>query len=410
MSSTNNGSSPPNEINFVDEFISHYKEYESPTSFWRWAAYCTISATLRTKVYYSHGTSRIYPNVYVVLLADSAEYRKGAPVMAARSLVAITRATKLFSGTASIQAILEEMSQDVADKNGMPLKGGACLITADELASFFVSDPRLVPLLTDLWEPRTGEDVYEYKLRSGSVKVKDMCTSILAASNETFLREVYDSRAVYGGLLGRTYMIKPDETRPPNSLMFMEDHEKYSKSKEQLVKTLLKIKQLNGNVTKSKKAAAIYDDWYNDLYRKYKKHPDKTGVLQRMHTNVLKLAIVLAAGCNSLEITEGIFEEAILQVTALKQNYEVYVMSSGKSSLAEIGTKLLVGMYESENRQVTRKAFLMANWSEVTAEDFDKVVDTLRQAEMLDASVKSNGDIFYQMTEKAVNIFKKKET
>jgi hypothetical protein len=407
MSKSDSGSSVP-DSNFVDLFIDHFKEYESPTSFWRWAAYSTIAATLRTKVYYAHGNSKVFPNIYVILLADSAEFRKGAPIMAARSLISITRATKIFSGTASIQAILEELATDIADKSGMPLKGGSSIITADELASFFVSDPRLIPLLTDIWEPRVGDDVYSYKLRSGDIKIKDLCTSMLAASNETFLREVYDSRAIYGGLLGRTYMIKPDETRPPNSLMFMMDLEKYEKGKKVLVDALFKIKTLEGPVSRTPEAAQIYDDWYNDLYKKYKKHPDKTGVLQRMHTNVLKLAIVLACANYSKEITATIFEEAILQVTNLKQNYEVYVMSAGKNNFAQIGTTLLVAAYAKPDKTITRKEFMLKNWNDVTAEDFDKIVETLKTGGVIDINI-SGIEIAYVLTQKGIAIFNKKE-
>lgn len=388
---------------FVSSFISYYEEMESPTSFWRWAGYATIAATLRDRVYYEFGTGRIYPNIYVILLADSAEYRKGAPIIAARSLLNLVKVTKVFSGTASIQGILDDLSQDVADKQtGMPIKGGSSIITADELASFFVSDPRLIPLITDIWEYR---DEYPYKLRGGSIIIKNICTSLLAASNETFLREVYDPRAIYGGLLGRTFMIKPDETRPPNSLMYnMENPERYNK--KGLTDQLLEIKKLTGAVKKTKEAAKVYHEWYEDLYKKYKKYPDRTGVLQRMHTNVLKLAIILAAAEFTLEITDKIFEEAIYQVTQLRQNYEIYVMGTGKSNFADIGGKLLAALWEIENHKITRRDFLGKYFMEVTAEDFDKMVETMKQGGIIDPTVVGI-ELGYALTEKGCNIFKK---
>lgn len=392
--SENNGTGPPKD--FTTQFIDFYKDFESPTSFWRWGAYATIAATLRNNVYFEYGAGRIYPNIYVVFLADSAEYRKGAPIIASRGLLRELKVTKLFSGTASIQGILDELSTDIADRNtGQPIRGGSCLITADEFAAFFVQDTRLIPLLTDLWEYR---EEYDYKLRGGSIKIKDTCASILAASNETFLREVYDSRAVYGGLLGRTYMIKPDETRPPNSLMYTEIA-KYDK--KPLIQALQQIRKLSGPIKITPDGAKTYDDWYNDLYKKYKKHPDRTGVLQRMHTNVIKLAIILTAATYKLEVTPDIFKEAIVQVTSLKQNYDIYVMSAGKSDLAMIGGKFLSSMWENEKRQVNRRDFLMLNWSEVSVDDFDKLVETMRQGGMIDI-VLVGQDIYYKMTPKCI--------
>lgn len=346
----------------------------------------------------------MYPNVYIMFLADSAEYRKGEPIKAARKLLNLTKVTKVFSGTASIQSILDLLSQDIANKGtGVPIKGGAALITADELASFFVSDPRLIPLLTDMWDPRIDED-YDYNLRGGSIKVKNLCLSMLAASNETFLREVYDTRAVYGGLLGRTYMVKPDETRPPNSLMY-QDLDAYEL--KPLLESLWKIAQLKGAVIVTDAAKTVYDEWYKDLYKRYKTHPDRTGVLQRMHTNVLKLAIIIAASKYSLNVTEEIFTDAIIEVSSLKQNYELYIMSSGKATQAEIGTKFLAAMLEKENLTIARKEFLANNWADVTSEDFDKLIETLRQAEMIHITLNGN-DIAYKMTEKCVNIVHKR--
>lgn len=49
-------------MDFVQNFIEFHKEYESPTSFWKWAGYATVAAALRSKVYYKHGVGKIYPN------------------------------------------------------------------------------------------------------------------------------------------------------------------------------------------------------------------------------------------------------------------------------------------------------------------------------------------------------------
>lgn len=398
---TSNNGQPPRP--FVDLFIEFYQEYESPTSFWKWSAYALIGSMLRHRVYFQHGNMKIYPNCYVILLADSAEYRKGQPIEVTRRLLNLVAHTKVFSGTASIQAILDLLSQDTANKTtGIPIRGGAALITADELAAFFIEDPRLIPLLTDIWTPR---EKYDYNLRSGAIQIKDLCPSLLSASNETFLREVYDSRAVYGGLLGRTFMIKPDETRPGNSLM-EENRPVYDE--KPLVDSILKMRDLSGRIQISPDAIKSYNEWYHDLYKKYKTHPDKTGVIQRMHTQVIKIAIILAAANYTLDVSKSILENAIVEVTSLKQNYELYVMSSGSSDLANIGAKFIATLWERPNHQISRKEFLMKNWSEVTSEDFEKLVLTLQQGDMI--SLANEGmEIAYRLTPKALEMLTKKK-
>ena len=383
-------------MNFVSQFVEFTKEYESPNSFWRWAAYATVAATLRNNVYFEHGLRRTYPNIFVVLLADSAEYRKSGPFNPVIKLLKDMRVTKIVAGRTSIQAILDALAENTGS-----LKGGSALLCAEELASFFVSDPALVPLLTDMYDFR--ED-FVYKLRSGETRIKDLCITMLAASNEQFLKEVYTNAAVYGGLLGRTIMVKPDETRAPNSLLRI-DATKYDH--KPLIDSLNKVRLLNGAVTITPDAEILYDAWYKPLYNSYKKIPDRTGITQRMHTTVLKLAIVIAAAHYTTEINEQYMKEAIEEITKLKTNYAVYAMSSGKSEMADKGALLLNSLWESKDKKITREEFLRNQWHMVSAEDLDKLITTLTGAKLIELS--QDGKIF-SMTEKCMNIFNKKES
>src|SRR5665213_1423119 len=100
---------------FITSFLKHTEEYESPGSFWRWGAYATIAAVLRDSVYYDHGLRKTYANIYVVLLADSAEYRKSGPFQPITDLLNSDglRNTKVIRGRSSIQAVLDDLSQDI---------------------------------------------------------------------------------------------------------------------------------------------------------------------------------------------------------------------------------------------------------------------------------------------------------
>lgn len=395
------------EGNFISQFVDFYKEYESPTSFWKWSCYATVSAILRSKVYFSHGKGRVYPNIYVILLADSAEYRKGAPVKAAKKLLSLTKCTKVYTGTASIQGILEELSMDIAEKgSSTPIRGGSSLIAAEELAAFFVQDPRLIPLLTDIWD---YYEEYPYKLKSASFLIKDMCTTMLSASNDTFLREVYDSRAAYGGLLGRTFLVKPDETRRANSLMCLDEEgnivEALDADYKPLTDSIFKIKNLSGAVRIDLDARRFYDKWYKELYASYKTHPDRTGVIQRIHTNVLKVAILLAAANYELTITKEIFEQAVIDTTALSPNYNIYVMGTGKSNTAELGMKFLAWLYEQKDHKGRHKDFVMKYWADMNSLDEfrEELITKLQAGEIIKPCVFIEGpevEVGYELTEK----------
>src|SRR5574341_1265274 len=100
-------------MEFISRFIDFTKEYESPTSFWRWSAYALIAAILRDSCFYHHGLYKTYPNLYIILLAESAEYRKGGPFKPVSKLVRLLKNTKVIEGRASVQGIIDDLSQDI---------------------------------------------------------------------------------------------------------------------------------------------------------------------------------------------------------------------------------------------------------------------------------------------------------
>jgi hypothetical protein len=390
-------------MDIVNGFIELTRHFETPTNFWRWSAYAMIAGVLRNSVYLEHGVfRRTYPNIYVVLLAASAESRKSGPFAPVQEFLHKSGRTKVFAGRISIQQLLTGLAEDSPKKlfKGQTHKGGSGTIIAEEFASFFVEDPQFIPILTDIYDSR---DMFEYALKSGQVVIKDMCVTMLAASNETFLQEIYNNRAIYGGLLGRTFMVRPDEVRPPNSMLDVVD---MSKEKDFLMVDIQQLEKLKGPMTISPDAKKEYETWYTDLYTKYKKINDRTGVIQRMHTGVLKISIILAASNGMMTITKEHMIEAILQVTGLRANYAVYAMSAGKGTKAEIGALLLNSLYAAAGRTLTRREVLTRHWQEMDSEELEKLVETLRAAELI--SVGSKGkDITYTITDKCVEMFNK---
>lgn len=382
------------------------KAYESPASFWRWGAYTTIGAVLRDNVFWMQGTTKICPNIWVVLLADSAVHRKSGPIIQTSKLINEVKNTKLIRGRSSIQAILDDLSASATDKiTGNILRGGSAFLCADELASFFVSDTQLISLLTDIYDYR---EEWTSSLRSGKFKINNLCVSLLAASNETFLKQVYNELAVYGGLLGRTFMIKPDEYRPGNSFMAEEGSERYEM--KPLVDSLKEIAKLKGRIVFSPEAAKEYNDWYVPLRESYKTKPDKTGVVQRLHTGVVKLAVIIGVDNNrDLLIKKPEIEESISRCMAIQGNYEAYAMSAGKSTEANAAGLLLTAMIDAGG-SLTRKEFLFKHFTDVSAEALDKVIITLKDAGMIEESWTgaSSPIACYTLTKKCREIFRAK--
>lgn len=395
---------------FIDKLIEFTSESETPTSFWWWGGAAIVAAVLRDNVYWTQRGHKICPNIYVLLNADSAVHRKSGPVKEADRLLALVKNTKVIRGRGSIQAILEDLANSVMDREtGKTLRGGSCLLVADELKSFFIEDGALVGILTDVYEYK---DQFDYKLRGAPFKVKGLCISMLAASNDEFLKSIYTGEAVYGGLLGRTFLVRNNgEYRPGNSLLETPEEEEINRVKydpKPLVDQLLSMSKLIGKVKFELDAKLEYDKWYMPLRESYRLKPDKAGVIQRIHTGVIKIAVILAVASRlSLVVNKRDIQEAIEKCVELLPNYETFAMQIGKSTEAMSGSILLDAMW-ANGGSITRSAFLAEHWGDVSNEVLDKVINTLENAQYIGRSFNGTGSDMFVMTPKCKEIFERK--
>lgn len=391
-------------MTFVELFLQHTKHYESPTAFWRWSAFTAISAVLRDNCYRPFGDNKIYPNIYTLLLAESAAHRKGEPVRLCEVLVRTVKNTKIISGRSSIQAILDELGKGETDKQtGKLISGGSALFSARELAAAIVQDMEAVNILTDIYD---FHPQYVSRLRgTGQFEIKNLCFSMLAASNEELLIGVYDKKAVYGGLLGRTFLVKNDEFRPGNSLFELKET---GTSFNIMAETLKKISLLKGEFDFTFPAVEAYNDWYYPFRQSYKDRSDKSGISGRIHTSVIKLAMILAANELSLTINDRHVGDAIKYCIDLLPNYNKFVMASGKSTVAEVASVLIEEIWRDKRGFLLRKDFLQKHFHQFDLESVEKCTATLLDAGFLKTFCPGGSEVGYIVTEKCIEVFKLK--
>jgi hypothetical protein len=384
-------------VPFVEEYVSFFKDYESPTSFWKWTAYSCVAAVLRDSIYVKQGDLITYPNIFVLLLAQSAG-RKGHPVNTAQRLIEAIGNTKVIAGRTSIQAIIDELGHvETSSKTGKLVKGGSAIFIASELAAGMVADDAAISILTDIYDFKAN---FKHHLRStGRSKIDKIVFSMLAASNAELLKSIYTGAAIFGGLLGRTFLVTPSEYREPNSLFDQEaEMERFAK----VVELLQAVTQLQGQIYVTEDAKKEYNEWYKPHYKSLIHKQDKSGILGRVHMNVVKLAMILMANDMELTLRKKHIEEAISECMSLLPNYQTFTMSSGKSSISEAGGLLFAALLDSPDYTISRKKFLERNWTNVDAELLDKCVVTLEQSGMIE-SILSGSNIDYRLTTKAKN-------
>jgi hypothetical protein len=370
---------------FVDAYIKHTSIYESPISFWKWSSYATIAAILKDKCFLRQGDSFLFANMYVLFLAESSGHRKGRPVELSESMVNKINNTKVISGRASVQAILDELARsETNEKTGKVVKSSSAIFYAPELSAGIVNDPEALGILTDIYDYKMNP--YKQRLRTGPCfNLERIVFSMLMASNEDMIKSFWDTKAIKGGMLARTVLVIPNEFRKSNSLMRVSGDERKT-SMEGVIDKLREISLLRGEFEINDDALKEYEDWYNPFRLSYEKKKESSGIVGRIHTTVIKLAMILAANDLKLIICKCHIEQAINELLGMIQNYNIFTMNCGKTEAAQAGGIVLTDLltaYDKGVMWVPRKNLLRDHWQSFDNDILDKIMVTLETAGMI---------------------------
>lgn len=388
-------------MNFIEGLLKHTLEYESPHSFWKWSAYSTVASVLRDNVFIQDGDSKLFPNLYILFLAGSGA-RKNRPVNYSEGLVKRCGNTKIISGRSSIQGILDELARTETNaKTGKLLKGGGATFFAPELGAGIVESPEAIKILTDIYD---GKSNFTSVLRhSPKFQVDNIVFNAFMASNEEMSKGLFDNVAIYGGLLARTLLIVPDEFRDGNSLL-KPDEEREKQREMELASMdveLKEISKLSGRATFDEDAIRVHDSWYKPFRKRYLAKGDRSGIYGRLHTHIKKISVVLAANEKSIIIKGNHMEKAIEDCTGLLQNYNMFIMASGKSTLTEISALVLKDLLVAPDHRLSRKEILWRYHSETDGETLDKAMMTLEGGGIVQ-SIAGNNGMEWQLTAKSI--------
>lgn len=415
--------------NWLQEIVKQHSELESPASFWYWSALAALSAVIKDQVWLDKQIYNLYPNIYVMLHAESG-MKKGPPVSMAKQLVRPVNNTRIIGGRSSIQGILKEMGTGMTQPGGKILAKSVAFICSSELSSSIVEDKVATKILTDLYDRQYNIGEWKSLLKMESFELKDPTVTMLTATNEAMSEDFFTKSAIQGGYFARTFIIYEKESQNSNSLIYpLANPPNYVKSAEYL-KVLAKLngpfepfasmertdefrhrKLKKGREVFFNNVGILYDDWYDNFneVKKIQETKDPTGTLNRFGDSVLKVAMLLAlAEEPRLVITEKAMEEAITNCEKLLGNVRATTMGKhGISNSALLKSLIIMELLNRENHSVSRTMLMKKMWMNYeTAEEFDQYMLSFNESGMIQTQSIGN-QIIYTMPASYVDELKK---
>jgi hypothetical protein len=408
--------------NWLNDLTRQHRDLESPESFWFWAGVTAISAVLKDSVWLDRQIFNTYPNIYVMLHADSG-LKKGPPVSAARQLVRQVNNTRIIGGRSSIQGILKEMGSAQTQKGGTILTKSVAFICSSELSSSIVEDKVATKILTDLYDRSYNIGEWKSLLKMESFELKDPTVTMLTATNEAMAEDFFTKAAIQGGYFARTFIIYEKEGKVDNSLIYpLKQKPDYIAAAEYL-KVLAKLqgpfhplasmeqsdeyrfkKVKNGREIWFNPTGIIYDDWYDEFKKiiRQAENKDETGTMNRFGDSVLKIAMLLAlAEKPELYISEDAMGTAITQCEKLLGNVRKTTLGKhGISDTAQLKVMLINELLSRQDCRCPRPTLMKKFWAHYSSvEEFDGVISSFQGAGLIEI-VTAGNMIIYQIPEK----------
>ena len=373
-------------MNWLQELVNQHKEYESPSSFWWWSGLFTISAVVKDNVWLDKYLYKLYPNIYVMLHADSG-LRKSAPVSMAKQLVRLVNNTRVISGRSSIQAILKELGTAYTIEGKGVQQNSTAAIIASELTSSMVDDPAAMSILTDLYDRQYNNDEWKSLLKMETFSLKNPTVCSLSATNEAHSSEYFGNRDMHGGYFARTFIIYDNKPNTVNSLMYPP---KVPTDYEYLAEYLKEVSELKGEFILQNEAREYFDHWYHEFRRMILEQEikDDTGTLNRFDDSVLKVAMLLSlANQPDLVIDKHIISEAIEKCTHLIGSARRTSSGKGKSNFAMQKGTIIFELLRRDPPQITRAQINKKYYAQASTQEWDDIMKQLEVAGVIDSHV-----------------------
>jgi len=416
---------------WLDDLLAQHAELESPTNFWLWGGLAAISAVVKDNVWMDRHIHKLYPNIYVMLHAESG-LKKGPPISMAKQLVRGVGGTRIISGRSSIQGILKEMGTAQTQPGGKVFAKSTAFICSSELTSSIVSDPVAMDILTDLYDRQYNIGEWRSLLKMETFNLKDPTVSMFTATNDAHSVDFFGKKDLHGGYFARTFVVSATKRNRANSLLVpLMNPPKYEESIEYLKKLAqltgpfapLALKEpdgectipfpehVTGEINFFSPAGFVYQRWYEDFSNQLLNPDmkDETGTLNRFGDSVLKVAMLLSLSRSAeLYIDENSMELAIEYCQRLVGN--VRHMTYGKKGLSESkGLKGLIinELLDRDSHQISRQMLLKKMWSHYKeTNELDEIMLSLDQAGMIKTESIGN-QIIYVMHDHVIKEYKK---
>lgn len=388
---------------WIAAYLEYTADHESPEKIHFWTSLAMLSAVVKRQLFMERVFYVIYPNVYVIIVAESARARKSVAMeIGIRVMKKADNKVFLMQGRMTPEGLVKCLNRTntVGDPNGT---GGTIhldshvLIYADELATLFgydkASASRMAILLTETYG---CPDHYPHTTAGEGVKeLYNLYPTVLVATDPRNLK-VMPEEAI-AGLLGRLVFVHAAGTRQSKAWLLPGEKDRATKMRDLLAADLSHIGTLTGEVVPTTGARAMFETWYNKIRDTKVDDPRIDPFVARCHDTALKVAMLMSIAKNdSLSVTEDEMAAGIAIVEKQLPESLRVIQWTGATTYAQHKVKFLDALL-TRGGYATRRDLMRI--MEIPVDEFDGIEAGLIQEERIIKSAIPRMGIVYKLRE-----------
>jgi len=278
----------------------------SPLVFRRWAAIAGISMSLERRCWIGAGASRIYPNLYILLVANPG-VGKDMAIGPLRDLLHEAKKIHIAPASMTGKGLLDELGSCEATRTQVNTLTGqleeyhAMGIIVPELGVLIpANDLGFFSIVNDAYN--CGHELVERTRGGGKITITKPHLAILGGTQPKFLGNLLPEAAYGMGFPARLCMIYSDQAVKVSPFVHLRQLEPLRKA---LLSDLLRISELSGPFGISEEAQNAVEHWHlheSDLDKP--KHGRLVHYSTRRIMHLLKLCMAISASESDAMIVE----------------------------------------------------------------------------------------------------------
>jgi len=360
---------------WVYKYLKYTCNQESPTQFHVWSALSVLGSALGRHVWIYRGYYNLYPNMYIIIAAESARCRK--------STSADIAVEDILTQSSTIDIIREKMTTEFLCKElSQKRVNNECLIYASELATFLGASAfasGLIPLLTSMYNCPAKKD---YKTKeSGVFELENVCINILACTTLDWMSNNMPGDTIEGGFTGRVIFVVGEDPRLRNAWPSVTEEQKQIRN--DLISDLVRIHSLHGEYIPTDEATEVYKRWYADAIEpadlRLRPYEGRKG------EHVLKLAMILSASeyipgeMHSYSITGSHIRTALALLKKAEKLMPLAFRGAAFSKNSKDIDRVLrqIEKMDGDKKWIPHSVLLKKNAHYINGMEFKQVIDSL---------------------------------